>query len=178
MSPNVLLTLVLGFAASWGATKLKLPSGSILGPMIVVGGLQLTETLPLATLGSELRFIALCLIGAVVGTAFNRGAIALMVRTVRLAALGVVLLVCTGLLGGWVLEQATGMRLITAMLGLSPGGASEMAAAALDFHADAGVVAALHMVRQISVFITIPLVFRIADLRASSRETRGPRKDA
>jgi hypothetical protein len=38
MNPNVLLTIALGFAASWGATKLKLPSGSILGPMIVVGG--------------------------------------------------------------------------------------------------------------------------------------------
>ena len=54
--------------------------------------------------------------------------------------------------------------LVTAFLGLSPGGASEMAAAALDFHADAGVVAALHMVRQISVFLTIPLVFKLAGL--------------
>lgn len=165
MSLNILLTLVLGFAASWGATRLKVPSGSILGPMIVIGGLQLSETLPLAPLGAEWRFIALCTIGAVVGTAFNRGAIALMVRSIRLAAIGVFLLIFAGLLGGLLLEQTTGMRLVTAFLGLSPGGASEMAAAALDFHADAGVVAALHMVRQISVFMTIPLVFRLAGLR-------------
>jgi membrane AbrB-like protein len=172
MSLEVLLTLALGFAASWGATRLKMPSGSILGPMIVVGGLQLSEALPLAPLGAELRFIALCTIGAVVGTAFNRGAIALMVRSIRLAAIGVFLLVFSGLLGGWLLEQATGMQLITAFLGLSPGGASEMAAAALDFHADAGVVAALHMVRQISVFMMIPLVFRLTGLRSDKqRET-------
>jgi membrane AbrB-like protein len=170
MNLDVLLTLALGFAASWGATKLKIPSGSILGPMIVVGGLQLSEALPMATLGAEWRFIALCTIGAVVGTAFNRGAIALMVRSIRLAAIGVFLLVFAGLLGGWVLEQVTDMRLITAFLGLSPGGASEMAAVALDFHADAGVVAALHMVRQISVFMTIPLVFKLTGLRSGKRD--------
>jgi len=170
MSLEVLLTLVLGFAASWGATRLKMPSGSILGPMIVVGGLQLSEALPMAPLGAEWRFVALCTIGAVVGTAFNRGAIALMFRSIRLAAIGVFLLVFTGLLGGWALEQVTEMRLITAFLGLSPGGASEMAAAALDFHADAGVVAALHMVRQISVFMTIPLVFKLAGLRTAKRD--------
>jgi uncharacterized membrane protein AbrB (regulator of aidB expression) len=127
MSLEVLLTLLLGFASSWGATKLKMPSGSILGPMIVVGGLQLSEALPLVPLGVEWRFIALCIIG-------------------------------------------TDMRLITALLGLSPGGASEMAAAALDFHADAGVVAALHMVRQISVFMTIPLVFKLAGLRTVKKD--------
>lgn len=170
MSPQILLTIVLGMAAAWGATRLKMPSGSILGPMIVIGGLQLTELLPLAPLSAEWRFIALASIGAVVGTAFTRGAISLMVSTVRLAAFGVVLLVLTGLFGGWVLERVSDMRLVTAFLGLSPGGASEMAAAALDFHADAGVVAALHMVRQISVFMTVPLVFKLAGLGKNAKD--------
>jgi uncharacterized protein len=178
MNHQVALTIALGLAASWAAVRIKVPSGSILGPMIVVGGLQLTEALPLTSLGAEWRFIALCLVGAVVGTAFNRGAIALMIRSVRLAAIGVVMVVAAGLVGGWVLEQVTELRLVTALLGLSPGGASEMAAAALDFQADAGVVAALHMVRQISVFMTIPLVFKLTGLRTGAQRSTSQSGDS
>lgn len=168
---EVAFTLAVGLASAWLATRLKLPSGSILGPMLVVGGLQLTELFPTTRLGFEWRFVALALIGTVVGTTFTRAGVAFMVRTVRLASIGVLLLVLSGVLAALVLTRTTTVPLLTALLGLSPGGASEMAAMALDFHTDAGVVAALHMVRQISVFMSFPIIFK---LLAPKKPAKGP----
>lgn len=160
MIEHTALTLAVGVVAGLLAIRLKMPSGSILGPMIAVGALQILG-LPLVTMGAEWRFAALMLVGTAVGTAFTRGAVALMLHTVRLSAIGVVLLIVAGLLGGLVLTRMTALPTMVAMLGMSPGGASEMAAIALDFQSDAGVVAALHMVRQVTVFLSFPLLFRV-----------------
>src|SRR5215212_10426620 len=97
MSWQLLLTIALGMVAAMIATRFKVPSGSILGPMVVIGGLQLSEIVPLAHMTSEWRFVALVVIGMVVGTAFTRAAVLLMVQTIRVAALGVLAVVLFGL---------------------------------------------------------------------------------
>ena len=72
------------------------------------------------------------------------------------AAIAIATLIAIGLTLGWGLAQVTPLDLTTALLSSVPGGASTMPAIAHDLGADMRLVAALHLMRQLVIFVLVP----------------------
>lgn len=66
-----------------------------------------------------------------------------------------------GLLGGLLVAATATVDTATAVLGLVPGGAGEMVAAAAVLGADSAVVALMATVRLVLVLATVPLLLRL-----------------
>jgi membrane AbrB-like protein len=138
-----------------------MPGGSLLGAMLVTG--VVSFTLPDAQpLPEGFRWVALLLLGTFTGSSLDREVLG-RIRGVLPVAIGTILLLIAAAAGlGWLLyhNSARDVSLATVMLGIMPGGASGLSAAAFDLHAEARLVAAMHMVRQIMVFGALPVLLR------------------
>ena len=150
-------TLGCGLIAGLLALRLNLPSGDLIGPILIVGGANLLGA-GLGPLHNNLRQIAMLLIGTAVGSQMSRQSLRRLQKVLLPAATVVVTLIVVGLLLGWGLTQVTPLDLATALLSNVPGGASTMPAVAHDLGGDMRLVAALHLTRQLVVFLLLPSV--------------------
>ena len=137
------------------ALHIGVPTGDMIGPILVIGGANLLGV-ELGPLTRNLRQVAMLLIGTAVGAQMSRESLRRLRQIVLPAAAAIVVLIVTGLLLGWGLAQVTPLDLTTALLSSMPGGASTMPAIAHDLGGDMRLVAALHLTRQLVVFILVP----------------------
>ena len=153
------LTLALGFAGAQLAVWVKMPAGAVLGPMLLVGALNILGA-PLLQLGAPYRYAAQILVGGMMAASITPATARAMLRLVGPAALGVILLITLGVLGGWGLHRLAGVPLASALFAGAPGGAADMALASADVGGDVELVAALHVVRQLAVVMILPVLLR------------------
>jgi uncharacterized protein len=155
---SIAVTLAVSALAAGAAQRLRLPGGGIVWAIAAAAALHLVRT-DLPPLPSWLRVAAQVLIGTTIGVGVARGPLRALhgVRWQLAGTMSLLLLGCTG--AGLLLATRTPLDLPTALLATGPGGASDMAVAAVLFGVDAALVAGLQVVRQLLVFGLVPVLF-------------------
>ena len=157
--PAYALTLLVAVAGAWAGTRLRLPAGALLGPLI--GGILLEE-LGVLRVGwpSGVPQVAYAVLGLYVGLLFDPTSIKRAGRLlpyVLASTLGL-MAVCAGL--GGILAAFTGTDLLTAYLATTPGGIDSVAIIALGSGANASLVLAVQMLRLFAVVLAGPILVR------------------
>ncbi len=155
---HIVILLAIGTSCGLAAKRLKLPGGSLLGAILGTGAYSLltkSHALP-----EHFRSAALVLLGISLGAAFSRDALWNARRKLPIVLLVIGIFVATCFALGFVLHRFAPeeVQSVSTVLGCLPGGASCTMALASDFGADINVVAALHLLRQIIVYATLPLI--------------------
>ena len=166
--------LLAGAIGAYTAVRIRMPGGSFLGALLVTAAISLSfaEGVAVPTL---VRSIALVLIGISVGTAMEREAL-LRLRSVLPVAIVLVLAFIAAAVGVGRMLQALRGDLVspaTLVLGVMPGGASGLAAAAIDLGADVAIVASMHSLRLLIVCGVLPAFLRWLCSRHPTSQTGG-----
>ena len=155
---NILITLVVAFVGGIIGYKLKIPAGAFIGAMVfaaIYNIITSNGSIPLS-----FRIAAQIVIGAYVGLNFNKDVI-IELKTIILPVIVMVLgLFVACIILGVFISKVTGVDLITAMLGSSPGGLTEMTIIADSYQADTSKVAVMHLIRLVSVVTILPIVIK------------------
>lgn len=151
-----IVALTLGLLAGALALRFRVPTGDLVGPILVVGGINLLGG-GLGPLATVFRQAAMLSIGISVGVQMSRRSLRRLRQVTLPAAVMVLALISAGLLLGWGLSRLTTLDLVSALLSGVPGGATTMSLIAHDVGGDMRLVAALHLMRQIVMLVLVPL---------------------
>ena len=151
------ITLSGGLISGLLAIRGGVPSGDLIGPILVVGGANLLGA-GLGPLAKGIQQGAVLLIGTAVGAQMSRESLRRLRQVVLPATAFVVAIIAMGMLLGWGLSMVTPLDSATALLSSVPGGASTMLAVAHDLGGDLRLVASIHLARQLVVLILVPPV--------------------
>jgi membrane AbrB-like protein len=157
--PTYAATVLVAVLGAWAGTRLRLPAGALLGPLIL--GVALAE-LGMVHLAwpPGVPQAAYLVLGLWVGLLFDGASVKRAGRLfpfVLASAVGLVL-ACAAL--GWALAALTGIDGMTAYLATTPGGIDSVAIVALGTGADAPLVLAVQMLRLLAVVFAGSLLGR------------------
>ncbi len=157
--PTYAVTVLVAILGAWAGTRLRLPAGALLGPLIL--GVALAE-LGMVHLAwpPGVPQAAYLVLGLWVGLLFDGASVKRAGRLfpfVLASAVGLVL-ACAAL--GWALAALTGIDGMTAYLATTPGGIDSVAIVALGTGADAPLVLAVQMLRLLAVVFAGSLLGR------------------
>jgi membrane AbrB-like protein len=146
------LTVLVAALGAWAGTRLRLPAGALMGPLILGVVLEELGVTHLAW-PPGVPQAAYLVLGVYVGLLFDRDSIGRAGRLFPfvLASTTGLVVACAGL--GWVLTALTGIDGLTAYLATTPGGIDSVAIMALGSGADAPLVLAIQMLRLFAVVI-------------------------
>ena len=147
--------LTIGLIGGLLALRGGVLSGDLIGPILTVGGVNLLGA-GLGPLAEGFRQAAMLFIGTAVGAQVSHDSLRRLRQVALPAAVVIAAIITLGLLLGWGLSRVTPLDLTTALLSSVPGGASTMSVVAHDLGGDMRLVAALHLTRQLVVFILLP----------------------
>ena len=153
------VTVLVAVLGAWAGTRLRLPAGALIGPLIL--GVALAE-LGMVHLAwpPGVPQAAYLVLGLWVGLLFDGASVKWAGRLfpfVLASAVGLVL-ACAAL--GWALAALTGIDGMTAYLATTPGGIESVAIVALGTGADAPLVLAVQMLRLLAVVFAGSLLGR------------------
>ena len=154
----------LGFTAgcavvgAMAAKLLRIPVASMLGPMLVAGGLALGGLSGGAQVPNLLVEVSFLVIGLQVGLGFTRTSLRIVGSALPLAVsvLIAMIVACAGL--GLLLTVATGVGFLEGYLATTPGGLYAVIAAASAAGADTTFVLAVQVLRLFVVLLSAPLI--------------------
>jgi uncharacterized protein len=157
---DLLFTVGCGAAGLVLARLLRIPAGSVLGPMVVAAVVDLTGLGHGAGVPGPVQALAFLVIGLQVGLNFTRASLRTIGRALPLAlAIIVVLIVaCAGL--GVLLARFTGASALDAYLATTPGGMTAVLATATDSGSDSTFVLAVQVARLFVMVLSAPLIAR------------------
>ncbi|WJV66623.1 AbrB family transcriptional regulator [Pectobacteriaceae bacterium CE70] len=163
-------TLCMAFSCAWVARRLRIPSGQLLGPMIVGSILHSTGTLTLQT-PEWLLALAYSFIGWSVGLCFTRPIFRLALRTLPQMMISIVMLMllCGGM--AFMLTRLLPVDMLTAYLATSPGGLDSIAIIAAGSRVDMAFVIAMQTLRLFSTLIFSPIMSRYISRHAVPHAT-------
>jgi membrane AbrB-like protein len=153
------LTVLVAVLGAWAGTRLRLPAGALLGPLILGVALEELGVVHL-TWPPGVPQAAYLVLGLWVGLLFDGESVKRAGRLFPLvlaSALGLVL-ACSAL--GLVLAALTGIDGMTAYLATTPGGIDSVAVVALGSGANAPLVLAVQMLRLFAVVLAGALLGR------------------
>ena len=153
------LTAFVAALGAWVGTRLRLPAGALMGPLILGVALEELGILGLAW-PPGVPQAAFLVLGVYVGLLFDRASIRRAGRLfpVVLVSTAGLVAACAGL--GWVLVSLTSIDGLTAYLATTPGGIDSVAIMALGSGADAPLVLAVQMLRLLAVVFAGSLLGR------------------
>ncbi|HBC5673716.1 TPA: AbrB family transcriptional regulator [Citrobacter koseri] len=159
LSGNLWSTLLLAAVAGFTGRILRIPSGTMLAPMIVgawlhAGGMIVIE------LPEWLLAIAYMAIGWRIGLGFDRQVFFMALRPLPqiLASIFALMAICAAM--AWGLAHYMQIDVITAWLATSPGGLDTVAVIAAGSNADMALIMAMQTLRLFSILLTGPAVAR------------------
>ncbi|MEW6637745.1 MAG: AbrB family transcriptional regulator [Actinomycetota bacterium] len=144
------LTVLVAAVGAWAGTRLRLPAGGLMGPLLLGVSLEELRVLHLAW-PPGVPQAAYLVLGLYVGLLFDRTSVrqaAQLVPLVLAFSVGLVIC-CAGL--GWMLAALTPVDGLTAYLATTPGGIDSVAIMALGSGADAPLVLAIQTLRLLAV---------------------------
>jgi membrane AbrB-like protein len=169
--PEGLLALVVCLVVGTALARLvRLPAGSLLGPLIVAAGLSLAGVSFLAPVPAAVLQVAYVAIGLSVGLRFTVTSLRHAARILP-ATIGMIvalILVTAGL--GMLLVPLAGVGALDAYLATTPGGLYAVLAAASTSDVDATFVLAVQVLRLFAMLLAAPLLARWL----AGRERAGP----
>ncbi|HVD45564.1 MAG TPA: AbrB family transcriptional regulator [Rubrobacter sp.] len=157
--PTYAVTVLVAVLGAWVGTRLRLPAGALLGPLILGVALAELSVVHLAWPPGVPQADYLVL-GLWVGLLFDGASVRRAGRLfpfVLASAVGLVL-ACAAL--GWALAALTGIDGMTAYLATTPGGIESVTIVALGTKADAPLVLAVQMLRLLAVVFAGSLLGR------------------
>jgi membrane AbrB-like protein len=155
-----LVTIGLAIAGTGLGRLVRLPAGTLLGPMILAGAVTLSAPAGWFVVPSLIQDAAFAVIGLQVGLRFT-------VETVRqtgrllipvLVSVAVLLVACFGL--AIVLDATTSVSLLDAYLATTPGGLYAVLAAAVGAGANTTFIVAVQGLRVVVMVLLAPLAVR------------------
>lgn len=166
------LVLCLG-AGTVLARLIRLPAGSLLGPLIVAGALSLADVGFMAPVPAAVLQVAYVAIGLSVGLRFTVASLrhAARILPATLAMIAALIVVTAGL--GLLLVPLTGVGALDAYLATTPGGLYAVLAAASTSDVDATFVLAVQVLRLFAMLLAAPLLARWLVAR-ERRDPAGP----
>ncbi len=152
-------TALVAAVGGWLGTRLKLPAGIFLGPVLL--GIPLTALdVPVGAWPPGVLPLALWVLGARVGSQFDAAAVRELRRVALVALVAALAMVGGCLLLAWGWSAAGGVDLLTAYFATSPGGADSLLAIALGTRATLSLVLAVQVGRLLLVFLVAPTFLR------------------
>ena len=153
-----LTALVVGIGA-WAGTRLRLPAGALLGPLVLGVAVEELGVVRLAW-PPGVPQAAFLVLGLWVGLTFDRASVEAAGRLLPVVVASSLALVvaCAGL--GWTLAALTGIDGLTAYLATTPGGIDSIAVMALASGSDAPLVLAVQTLRLLTVILAGALLAR------------------
>ena len=153
------LTALVAGVGVWAGTRLRLPAGAMLGPLVLGIALAEAGVVRLAW-PTGVPQVAYAVIGIYVGLLFDRDSVRWAGRLLpfMLASTLALMAACAGL--GWALAALTGADYLTAYLATTPGAVDSVAIMAVGSGADASLVLAVQMLRLFAVIIAGALLGR------------------
>lgn len=158
MTWTVLVTALTGSVAGYLFHRFRLPGGALVGSMIAVGVLHVSVT-GLEPIARDVRVAAQIMVGIMIGATIKKEPLKLLRRYVPQILLVLAVVLGAAAASGLLLVEVAGLDLLTGLLATVPGGAADVTAAALDLNSDVAVVAAFQLIRQLTIFIIIAMVF-------------------
>lgn len=163
-----LLTLLIAYIFGTIAMKIKVPAGGMIGAMVGVALLNLLTGQ--AYMYSILRTAVQICLGTMSGYRVGRSELKKMGALV--VPIIVMLLICLilNVVFGVVIVKTTSLDIATALLAITPGGATDMVFVAADIGADTGMVGLLQSLRMIYCNGVLPIFFVAVINRKKQRE--------
>jgi membrane AbrB-like protein len=156
-----LLTVAIAVVGALAARVLRIPAGTLLGPMILAGVLTLTGAVDGLSVPPLLREIAFAVIGLQVGLRFTVDTVREMGRLVVPVLLGVMGLLAISIALAVVLAATTPVSLLDAYLATTPGGLYAVVAVAFGASANTTFIIAVQGLRLLVMVLIAPLVVRL-----------------
>jgi hypothetical protein len=142
------------------AARLRMPAGTLLGPMILGGVLTLTGALGDLTVPPLLREVGFAIIGLQVGLRFTVETVRHMGRLVLPVLAGLVGLLAVSFLFALGLTATTPVSLLDAYLATTPGGLYAVVAVAFGVSANTTFIIAVQGLRVLVMVLLAPLIVR------------------
>jgi membrane AbrB-like protein len=159
------VTIVMSVLVALGAASLlhwmNFPAGALIGAMAGMAALKLGG-MNVPDMPGLIRFAALLVIGWDLGTRFSRQLIASISGSIVPLVLVVTAFVVMGWFLAWMLWKLGVMDPVTAVLATSPGGLVQMGALTTEMEANTALVVGFHLLRIVTVLLSVPLVSRLA----------------
>lgn len=155
LSPHIWVFAAVCVLSAFIAKKIKLPTAFLLGPMIGTILLNLTgyegHALPPVVLS-----LSQLMIGGYIGLLLDLESLKYKAKIVLLAILSGVLLIGVSMGLSLLLTRMHDITIVTAFLGLSPGGMDQMALIAKEVNGDLSIVTCYQLFRTIFIFFAVP----------------------
>lgn len=152
-----LITIAVAFLCGSIAIKLKIPAGGMIGSMIGVAALNIATGKCL--MYSEVRIAVQICLGAMSGSRVGHKEVLEMKRLIVPILLMFCVCLTLNVLFGMALIQVTTLDLSTALLSITPGGATDMVFVAADIGADTGMVGIMQTLRMIFSNCVLTMAF-------------------
>lgn len=164
------ITLLVAFAGGTLAIKLKIPAGGMIGGMLAVAALNVFTNS--CIMYSEVKIAVQICLGAMSGSRVGRKELRAMKRL--LVPILLMFLVCMTLNVGFGIAvlKTTSLDVSTALLSITPGGATDMVFVAADIGADTGMVGVMQSLRMIFSNCVLTIVF-VAMINRRHQKTGG-----
>ena len=153
-----LLTIIVAITGGYGAMRLRIPAGALLGAMITVMVFNLL--FEKATMPADMKLISQIATGAYIGARISKKEVDGLKHILMPAVIMTSLLIVFTIGVGLIIHHTQGISVPTALFGMAPGGIADMTLAAMDFGADVSVVALLQTIRLICLLLALPPIIR------------------
>ena len=152
------MTALVAIAGGYGAMRLRIPAGALLGAMIAVTVFNLI--FEKATMPADMKLISQIATGAYIGARISKKEVIALKHILLPAVIMTTLLIVFTISVGLVIYSTQGLSVPTALFGMAPGGIADMTLAAMDFGADVSAVALLQTIRLIFLLLALPPIIR------------------
>lgn len=149
----VVLTLLLD-------SKLRIPGGTLLFS-IAISFLLSSFVMEVTSPPAYLSGIGQALIGGMVGVRFDKEVLTRLIGVGKITIAIISVFFVGSILTGALFHFMTKLSFTVSLIGTVPAGAAEMTATAFSLDISPSIVASLHIVRIILLFLTLPLLIKI-----------------
>ncbi|MBF2058532.1 MAG: AbrB family transcriptional regulator [Cyanobacterium sp. T60_A2020_053] len=167
VSWQVLLIIFVSFLGIKLAEKINLPSklflGSFFGCLILFNLNIFSVHMPPAIVS-----LGLFLLGLAIGIKFDHQSIGDLIKMVIIEVILVIILIIICLIIGYEFHLLTGVDIVSALLGTTPGGLNVMTATAIELNADVSIVLTMQMMRMFLILCLSPFLARFVMEKTSS----------
>ncbi len=157
---TILWATVWGIVGGLLAQRIGLPGGAAVGAMFGSGlyNLLISTQVPLPP---SLEIGAQIAVGVSIGFSFNRELLSNAGLVLFWALVGALVFLTVGLLLAFLVSRFSPIDFSTALFGFSPGGFTGMSILAAAEGGNAAIVALIHFVRVVLLFVIVPLLVRL-----------------
>lgn len=155
-----LILVPLSFLGAFAATKLRIPTPRLLGPILVTaaGSYFLGALQPVPDL---LMLTAQISIGLYMGMLLEPKKLAATRELLPYVLGGIVLMIGISVVVAWSLSARYGFSLVTAFLAMAPGGIAEMCLAGMSMGENVSIILTYQLVRLLFLNIFVPLAITL-----------------